>query len=701
MSSRKVAVLSALALTLVVGLMMFGPARTRAAGPWYVSTTGNDGNDCLSPGTACLTIQAAIIKASAGDTINVAAGNYAVVGADINKPLTLSGAQAGVDARDGRPAALESVITTGNLGVFILDAANITFDGFTFSNLQGRTLDTYFDADNFTMRNCILGGNIGTYVGGGIQFGGGPGLHANGLMFEQNLVTADNGVLLYMGHSMDNGTVRNNKFHGDTVTFGPFGNRTGWLIEGNEFDGDVPGHGPYWGFAFNANLGDVIIRNNNVHKMLLGLGQFSVVGGSITGNTFDDNQFAAFQLWGGEFGSVVSGNVQIECNTIKYNGTTDDGTPPDASHAIRLRPGLDASTIHIHHNNFTNLGAGSGWAIRQNGSGTADAELNWWGTTNPVVIAAMFGQGAVDFEPFLTAPVADADNDGILDPCDTSVDQCPGDPNKTEPGQCGCGFADTDTDGDGTADCIDSCPIDPNKIAPGACGCGVPDTDTDGDGTADCNDTCPNDPNKTAPGACGCGVPDTDSDGDGVANCHDNCPTRPNTSQADADHDGIGDACEAGADLRVTKTAKSKVKTGTKLTYVVTVRNNGPNSAPNVVITDTIPAGTTFVSAYPTRGSCSNAGNLVTCNIGNLANHRSAAIIIVVKVTAPNGTILNNTAQGSSSHPDPNLSNNADSARTKVVKPNDDDHDDRDKRDDRDDREDRDDRDDHDNHHDH
>ncbi len=28
----------------------------RAAGPWYVATTGNDGNDCLSPATPCATI---------------------------------------------------------------------------------------------------------------------------------------------------------------------------------------------------------------------------------------------------------------------------------------------------------------------------------------------------------------------------------------------------------------------------------------------------------------------------------------------------------------------------------------------------------------------------------------------------------------------------------------------------------------------
>ncbi|MDB4775794.1 thrombospondin type 3 repeat-containing protein [bacterium] len=138
----------------------------------------------------------------------------------------------------------------------------------------------------------------------------------------------------------------------------------------------------------------------------------------------------------------------------------------------------------------------------------------------------------------------DTDGDGVLDMCET----CPDDPNKTEPGACGCGVADTDTDGDGTPDCLDSCPNDPNKIVPGACGCGVADTDTDGDGTPDCFDNCPNDPNKTVPGACGCGVADTDSDGDGTPDCLDNCPADPNKTEpgecgcgvADTDTDGDG-----------------------------------------------------------------------------------------------------------------------------------------------------------------
>jgi hypothetical protein len=33
-------------------------------------------------------------------------------------------------------------------------------------------------------------------------------------------------------------------------------------------------------------------------------------------------------------------------------------------------------------------------------------------------------------------------------------DQCPEDPNKTEPGQCGCRKPDTDSNGDGIPDCV-------------------------------------------------------------------------------------------------------------------------------------------------------------------------------------------------------------------------------------------------------
>ena len=56
---------------------------------------------------------------------------------------------------------------------------------------------------------------------------------------------------------------------------------------------------------------------------------------------------------------------------------------------------------------------------------------------------------------------------------------CPDDPNKTEPGVCGCGISDVDSDSDGLEDCIDNAPYNPN-----------PDqTDSDGDGVGDVAET--------------------------------------------------------------------------------------------------------------------------------------------------------------------------------------------------------------------
>lgn len=146
----------------------------------------------------------------------------------------------------------------------------------------------------------------------------------------------------------------------------------------------------------------------------------------------------------------------------------------------------------------------------------------------------------------------DTDGDGTQN-CD---DQCPTDPEKTDPGDCGCGIVDIDSDNDGvsncldncdnsqdadsdgTPDCNDRCPLDVNKTEPGVYGCGLSDTDTDNDGTPDFNDRCPTDPNKTNPGSCGCNISDVDTDGDSIPDCLDDCD-----NLKDTDGDGTSD-CE-------------------------------------------------------------------------------------------------------------------------------------------------------------
>ncbi len=168
-------------------------------------------------------------------------------------------------------------------------------------------------------------------------------------------------------------------------------------------------------------------------------------------------------------------------------------------------------------------------------------------------------------------------------------DLCPEDPNKTDPGICGCGKLDTDdnsnsiidcnekfiaditgtcddtidsdndsipdcsdtcddtidSDGDGKSDCIDTCDdrIDTD-------GDGTPDcldtcedsSDTDGDGIPDCNDTCDDTIDSDGDGSPDCidTCDDTiDTDGDSIPDCIDTCD-----DTIDTDGDGVVDCIE-------------------------------------------------------------------------------------------------------------------------------------------------------------
>lgn len=125
----------------------------------------------------------------------------------------------------------------------------------------------------------------------------------------------------------------------------------------------------------------------------------------------------------------------------------------------------------------------------------------------------------------------------------------------------------------------------------------------------------------------------------------------------------------ATADLSISKTDNpDPVLVGNNLTYTITVTNAGPSPATNVVVTDTLPAGVTFVSAVPSQGSCNPpVGNVVTCNLGTLNAGASATITIVVTPTVP-GTITN-TAEVSSDTADPNPNNNTGQQGTTIEGP--------------------------------
>jgi len=117
-------------------------------------------------------------------------------------------------------------------------------------------------------------------------------------------------------------------------------------------------------------------------------------------------------------------------------------------------------------------------------------------------------------------------------------------------------------------------------------------------------------------------------------------------------------------ELSITKTASpNPVVTGSNVTYTLTVRNNGPSAATNVVVTDLLPAGTTFVSCSSTAGgACGGLGNMRMVTFPAIPGGASAIITFVATADCSDadGTTIVNTANvsDSSSAPDPDLSNN-------------------------------------------
>lgn len=120
------------------------------------------------------------------------------------------------------------------------------------------------------------------------------------------------------------------------------------------------------------------------------------------------------------------------------------------------------------------------------------------------------------------------------------------------------------------------------------------------------------------------------------------------------------------ADLSLSKVDDpDPVYVGEMLTYTLTVINHGPLTATNVLLTDTLPAGVTFVSA---TAPCVETDGVVTCALGDLGNGESVEIVIVVLAPDAEG-VITNAAEVTSETSDPEPGNNLASVETTVAAP--------------------------------
>ena len=118
------------------------------------------------------------------------------------------------------------------------------------------------------------------------------------------------------------------------------------------------------------------------------------------------------------------------------------------------------------------------------------------------------------------------------------------------------------------------------------------------------------------------------------------------------------------AELEATKTASTdRARIGDTITYTVTVTNNGPGDAGNVVvIEDNAVGAVTFISSSPSAGSIDDATGIWT--VGSLAVGESATNTITARATEA-GTAINSVFV-ESDNPDNNGDNNTASASVVV-----------------------------------
>ncbi|HMG72375.1 MAG TPA: hypothetical protein VK582_02655 [Pyrinomonadaceae bacterium] len=399
MNSKKIAVLSTLALTLVVGMTMFRQDTTKAA------VAG-----CTVP-TDHATIQAAVNDVGCS-VINVMPGMYNenVV---IPRSLSLNGAQVGIDAR-GRSGA-ESIINGGVAANITITANGVTVDGFTLNG----------PSSSGTAAIVMQTGNTGETVQNNIisNPGRAASITTSNTTFSKNAVnntaTASDG---FQANStpVSNLTISDNSFGGANSAIY---NADITIIEGNS---------------------NVVVSGNssNADGTLVAL--FKTNGAQITGNTVVGTaNSSAIYVGGGDSNVFVNGN-QVSSAAPAVKVANAFGVGPNSSvtitgntlynnaYGVNVAATSVTDTVQAHRNSLTGNTA-FGISNDPTSGGLVSGTCNWWGAASgPGPIASGSGDKVstgVIYAPWLVS--ANLNGPCIGGNVATNKDQCKNDGWKT------------------------------------------------------------------------------------------------------------------------------------------------------------------------------------------------------------------------------------------------------------------------------
>lgn len=117
------------------------------------------------------------------------------------------------------------------------------------------------------------------------------------------------------------------------------------------------------------------------------------------------------------------------------------------------------------------------------------------------------------------------------------------------------------------------------------------------------------------------------------------------------------------ADLVIVKAgAPDPILTGSNIVYSISVENKGPAQAQEVVVTDDLPADTTFVSCAATGGGvCGGSANNRSVTFASIPGGGSATVTLIATAhcAVPDGAVISNTASVASPSPEQDVNNNS------------------------------------------
>lgn len=353
---------------------------------WYVTTTGNDANDCKSNVSPCRSIQVAVDRASGGDFIHIGAGQFPEC-LIVNKSLSFFGQGIDVSIIDGDKCDFgvfwfEPQNPSGNS--LRIEISGLTIqNGITNINNSGRpqngggisaiSTDLYLHNVRFYNNLAILGGAI--YLSYPLQGSPNHVLEIQNSIFDNNIAHEEGGAIYIIGNlALDNVIFNHNSASGkggSIYSYGKAALKNIRLINGFSAASQIYNFPPYNpGNHDDFSIKESVFDNNQGTVLWISKGV-------ISDSTFSNNKGT------GVYADINAGDLLIVNSTISSNKPF--GVQPAAGIFLAQSKGLlSLQNVTLVENQIPGFMQNTAAAVNVNNTLIADNSVNCSSFSSPI-----------------------------------------------------------------------------------------------------------------------------------------------------------------------------------------------------------------------------------------------------------------------------------------------------------------------------